>query len=112
MSARHFLSGMLLLFAVLSLSFSPAHLYADGGHEHGEPGLTRESIPLSFRLYRYVKPLGIAAYCSLGVTFLLGLLKFKFHVRKIDMRWHYGFAILTLSLATLHASLVLYAHGL
>lgn len=64
------------------------------------------SVPLAYRLYRYIKPVGIATYSSLWITFLLGLLKFKFRVQRIDMRWHYGFAILTVVLATLHLSLV------
>jgi len=57
-------------------------------------------------LYQFVKPIGIATYSSLWIAFLLGLLKFKFRVRWIDMKWHYAFAIITIILATLHVILV------
>lgn len=99
---------------VISSILLPVCSYADSYHKHSEHGvgIAEETIPLALRLYRYVQPLGIATYSSLWITFLLGLLKFKLHVRSIGMRWHYGFAILTLILATLHASLVLYMNYL
>lgn len=57
-------------------------------------------------LYQFVKPLGIATYSALWITFLLGLFKFKFQVRWIDMKWHYACAIITVILATLHVIVI------
>ena len=104
------LVGLILLFLVLSPGPIQSHLYANGvsaDSEHGQVESTGEAVPLALTLYQFVRPLGIATYSSLWITFLLGMLKFKFHVKKIDMRWHYGFAILTLVLATLHAAIVI-----
>jgi hypothetical protein len=94
---RHESICLLIVF----LCVGAGSVCANGVHE-------KSGEPLAFRLYGYIHPLGIAAYSSLWITFMLGLLKFKFHVKKFTMKWHYGFAILTIILATLHLSLVLY----
>jgi hypothetical protein len=91
--------SLVILSAALVVSFAQA-MHAEGGASEGTPSL-------ALRLYGYVKPLGIGTYASLWCTFLLGLLKFKFRVQRIDMRWHYGFAILTIVLATCHAAIIL-----
>ena len=76
-------------------------------HEHHGAGEVK-----AINVHRYIVPLGIITYISLLITFLIGLLKFKFHVKGIHMRWHYGFAFFTLAFATIHASLVLYTQFL
>ena len=59
-------------------------------------------------LYILIIPLGIIAYSLLLLSFITGLLLFKFHVRWIKINWHISLAILAVILASLHAFLVFY----
>ncbi|MDD5555714.1 MAG: hypothetical protein PHN82_00515 [bacterium] len=106
-------TGMAILCGLCAMavacSLLPAEALCDGeGHVHGGA----DTVPLAFRLHGSIKPVGVATYASLWITFLLGILKFKLQVRRIDMRWHYGFAVLTVALATVHLSLVEIVHRL
>jgi hypothetical protein len=57
------------------------------------------------KIYELLGPLGIAAYTAVAVAFLTGLLKFKFHVKWVNMKWHLGAAGLAMVLASLHAAI-------
>jgi len=58
-------------------------------------------------LYGLIKPLGILTYCSLIITFLSGILFFKFHVRWLNIKWHIRLGVITVMLATIHFLLVM-----
>jgi hypothetical protein len=94
--------GAACALAVIGSLLPGAGLCDGEGRDHGGAA----PVPLAFRLHAYIQPVGIATYLSLWITFLLGLLKFKFRAQRIDMRWHYGVAILTVVLATAHLVLV------
>ena len=55
-------------------------------------------------VYRFVVPLGIATYLFLLATILTGLLR-----RRFKFRYHKTLALITISLATLHAGVILYS---
>jgi len=61
-------------------------------------------------LYNFIKPLGIVTYILLLLTIATGVLKSKFHVSWIKMKWHTRLGILTIVLATIHAGLVIYVN--
>lgn len=62
------------------------------------------------KAYEWLGPLGMVAYASLVVAFLTGILKFKFHVRWISMRWHLWAGILAIVSASLHLAIFIYSN--
>lgn len=62
------------------------------------------------KITELLTPLGIAAYTAVTITFLTGLLKFKFHARWIDFKWHFRAGILAIILASLHLAVVIYSN--
>jgi len=58
-------------------------------------------------LYDLVLPIGIAAYSFLFITILLGLIK-KIIKPKLRLRLHKIGAIITISLATIHAAIIIF----
>ncbi|HQP10716.1 MAG TPA: hypothetical protein PKV41_04965, partial [Candidatus Omnitrophota bacterium] len=60
--------------------------------------------------YELLAPLGMAAYAALTVAFLTGLLKFKFRVKWINMKWHLWAAAVAMILASLHFAVVIYVN--
>jgi hypothetical protein len=62
------------------------------------------------KVYELLGPLGIAGYTALIVAFLTGILKFKFHVKWINMKWHVWAGILAMIFASLHLAIFIYTN--
>lgn len=60
------------------------------------------------KISQLLGPLGAAAYISLVIAFLTGFLKFKFHVKWINMKWHMWAGILAITFASLHLAVFIY----
>ena len=62
------------------------------------------------KVYELLAPLGIAAYTALAVAFLSGLLKFKFHLKWVSLKWHIWAGVLAMVLASLHLAIFIYSN--
>jgi len=65
---------------------------------------------ISMKVYEFLGPLGLAGYTALGAAFLSGFLKFKFHVKWLDMKWHFWAGILAIVFASLHLAVFIYTN--
>lgn len=61
-------------------------------------------------IYTLIKPSGILTYILLLLTIATGVLKIKFHVRWISLKWHTRLAIVTFIIATIHVGMVIYVY--
>ena len=57
-------------------------------------------------MHELIKIFGMLAFFSLLLTGATGLLIFKFHVKKVSMKWHTSAAIATLVFAVTHVALI------
>lgn len=55
-------------------------------------------------------PLGAASYVALAIAFLTGILKFKFHVKWVNIKWHIWAGVLAMVLASLHLAVFIYSN--
>jgi hypothetical protein len=57
-------------------------------------------------MYVLIKPIGIATYCSMILAVALIMIKMKFHIKWINMKWHTYCGILAVILGTIHAVII------
>jgi hypothetical protein len=62
------------------------------------------------KIYELLAPLGIVAYAALAIAFLTWLLKFKFHVKWVNIKWHIWAGILAMIFASLHLAIFIYTN--
>ncbi len=57
-------------------------------------------------MHELVEISGILAFISFILAITTGVMKFKFHIKWVNMKWHIWFAILGLIFATTHVVLI------
>jgi hypothetical protein len=55
-------------------------------------------------------PMGISAYVALALAFLTGILKFRFHVKWLNFKWHIWLGVLAVILGTVHLLIAIYVN--
>jgi len=61
-------------------------------------------------MHKLIMISGAGAFVFLMLTMLAGVLFFKFHVKRINIKWHIRLAASTLVFAVIHVLAIVYSH--